>query len=157
MRIRASADSKRMKIDPTSVRPAAAPRRLGSTNPSGAAASDFAKSLDEAGAAGGKTAVAANPGLGGLTTVLALQETPDALAKRARQRAKERGDTLLDQLEEIRLGLLLGVIPLSRLEQLAQLVRAKREVIDDPRLESILDEIEVRAAVELAKLALHRS
>jgi hypothetical protein len=36
---------------------------------------------------------------------------------------------------------------------LAQLVRARRDQVDDPRLIAILDEIELRAAVELAKLA----
>ena len=50
-------------------------------------------------------------------------------------------------------GLLLGTIPMSKLEQLAQLIRAKREQIDDPKLLEILDEIELRAAVELAKLS----
>ena len=53
---------------------------------------------------------------------------------------------------EIRLGLLLGTIPQSRLEQLAHLVRAQREQLNDPKLTAVLDEIELRAAVELAKL-----
>jgi hypothetical protein len=89
-----------------------------------------------------------------LTTVLALQEAPDATTRnRARQRAKERGGLMLDHLEEIRLGLLTGTIPVAKLEQLGQLVRAKREQIDDPKLLEILDEIELRAAVELAKLS----
>jgi hypothetical protein len=88
-----------------------------------------------------------------MNTVLALQEAPDATRGRARQRAKERGNLMLDQLEEIRLGLLLGTIPMAKLEHLAQLVRAKREQIDDPKLLEILDEIELRAAVELAKLS----
>jgi hypothetical protein len=42
---------------------------------------------------------------------------------------------------------------MAKLEQLATLVRAKREQIDDPKLLAILDEIELRAAVELAKLS----
>lgn len=41
---------------------------------------------------------------------------------------------------------------MARLEALAQLIRAKREQVDDPRLDEILGEIELRAAVELAKL-----
>ena len=60
---------------------------------------------------------------------------------------------MLDELEQIRLGLLLGAIPRARLEQLAQMVRARREQLDDAKLIAILDEIELRAAVELAKLA----
>ena len=88
-----------------------------------------------------------------LSVVLAVQETPDAAKGRAKQRARDRGMKMLDFLEEIRIGLLLGVIPKERLEQLAQMVRAKREQIDDPKLTAILDEIELRAAVELAKLS----
>ena len=60
---------------------------------------------------------------------------------------------MLDELEQIRLGLLLGQIPRARLEQLAQMVRARREQLDDPKLIAILDDIELRAAVELAKLS----
>jgi hypothetical protein len=60
---------------------------------------------------------------------------------------------MLDELEQIRLGLLLGQIPQARLEQLAQMVRARREQLDDPKLIAILDDIELRAAVELAKLS----
>jgi hypothetical protein len=33
------------------------------------------------------------------------------------------------------------------------MVRARREQLDDPKLIAILDEIELRAAVELAKLS----
>ena len=60
---------------------------------------------------------------------------------------------MLDELEQIRLGLLLGQIPRARLEQLAQMVRARREQLDDLKLIAILDDIELRAAVELAKLS----
>jgi hypothetical protein len=88
-----------------------------------------------------------------LNTVLALQEAPDATRGRAKQRARQRGGLMLDHLDEIRMGLLLGTVPMAKLEQLAQLVRVKREQIDDPKLLAILDEIELRAAVELAKLS----
>jgi hypothetical protein len=33
------------------------------------------------------------------------------------------------------------------------MVRVRREQVDDPKLTAILDEIELRAAVELAKLS----
>ena len=38
------------------------------------------------------------------------------------------------------------------LGQIVRLVRSRREAFDDPKLSAILDEIELRAAVELAKL-----
>lgn len=140
-----------MKIDPTQIRPTAT-RRVGSAQP--ASGGDFAAALhEETVATGGKSAVGGAVALSGVSTVLALQGTPDSTERRARQRAVQRGDAMLDDLEEIRLGLLLGAISRARLEQLAQLVRVRREQVDDPKLMAILDEIELRAAVELAKLA----
>jgi hypothetical protein len=59
---------------------------------------------------------------------------------------------LLDRLDELRLGLLGGRLSMAALERLTLLVAENRGKVDDPRLTQILDEIEVRAAVELAKL-----
>jgi len=139
-----------MKIDPTSLRPTVAKRAGAGAAP--AAQGDFARALRDESGALGPGAIGGPIGLGGLTAVLAVQESPDQLTRRARRRAQERADEILDHLDEIRIGLLLGTIPASRLAGLASLVRAKREQVDDPRLDQILDEIELRAAVELAKL-----
>ena len=140
-----------MKIDPTQIRPTAT-RRVGPAN--APSSGGFAEALhEESAATGGKSAVGGSVGLAGVSAVLALQGTPDSTERRARQRAVQRGDAMLDELEQIRLGLLLGAIPRARLEQLAQLVRIRREQIEDPKLMAILDDIELRAAVELAKLS----
>lgn len=138
-----------MKIDPTKIRPTTT-RRIGGSHPPGSA--DFASALHDEAAAGGTHGIGGGVGLGGVSTVLALQGTSDSTERRGRRKAVERGGTMLDMLEEVRLGLLLGTIPQSRLEQLAQLVRVQREQVNDPKLTAILDEIELRAAVELAKL-----
>lgn len=139
-----------MKIDPTQVR-ATATRRVGTAQAS--SGGGFTAALQEESAAPGANGAVGGPvGLSGVSTVLALQGAPDSTERRARQRAIQRGDAMLDDLEQIRLGLLLGSIPRAKLEQLAQLVRVRREQVDDPRLMAILDEIELRAAVELAKL-----
>jgi hypothetical protein len=140
-----------MKVEPTAPRPSTTVRKTagGGTTTSGG----FAKALSDTQPAHSPQ-MPVSVGFTDITSVLALQEAPDATTrKRARQRAKERGGLMLDQLDEIRLGLLLGTVPVAKLEQLGQLVRAKREQIDDPRLLEILDEIELRAAVELAKLS----
>ena len=63
------------------------------------------------------------------------------------------GAEILDRLEEIRRGLLMGSIPKDRLQELAHLVREKRERGADPVVSRLLDEIELRAEVELAKLS----
>ena len=141
-----------MKVEPVAPRPATTVRKTaGGAAASGSGA--FAKALNDAQPSHGPQ-MPVSVGFTDLNTVLALQEAPDATSRnRARQRAKERGGLMLDHLEEIRMGLLMGTIPIAKLEQLGQLVRAKREQIDDPKLLEILDEIEVRAAVELAKLS----
>lgn len=91
--------------------------------------------------------VASATGLGGL---LSIQEVPDALT--GKQKAKREAEDILDELEELRIGLLMGSVPIWRLEKIESLVARKREQINDPRLLEVLNEVEVRAAVELAKL-----
>jgi hypothetical protein len=139
-----------MKVEPSAPRPATSVRKTGGSSATGSGA--FAKALSDTQPSHGP-GMPLSVGFADMNTVLALQEAPDATRGRAKRRAKERGDMMLDHLDEIRMGLLLGTIPMARLEQLAQLVRAKREQIDDPKLLAILDEIELRAAVELAKLS----
>jgi hypothetical protein len=142
-----------MKVDPVATRPATTVRKTAGGGTSATSSGDFAKALTDTTPSHGPQ-MPVSVGLTDLNTVLALQEAPDATTRnRAKQRAKERGGMMLDQLEEIRIGLLMGTIPMAKLEMLAQLVRAKREQIDDPKLLAILDEIELRAAVELAKLS----
>jgi hypothetical protein len=88
--------------------------------------------------------------------LLAVQEATDSTDQEARRRARrrlyERGESILDHLDELRHGLLLGTIPKERIIQLAQMVRGKRDKVDDPLLAQVLDEIELRAEVELAKM-----
>ncbi|HEV2548476.1 MAG TPA: flagellar assembly protein FliX [Stellaceae bacterium] len=85
-----------------------------------------------------------------LDALLTVQEIPDATA--GRRRAVQRGEALLDRLEDVRLALLTGVLPRERLEELSRLARTNRAAITDPRLSAILDDIDLRVAVELAKL-----
>ena len=93
---------------------------------------------------------AAPPTVSALDTLLTVQEIPDATA--GRRRAVQRGDALLDRLDDVRLALLTGVLPRERLEQLARLAGTSRAQVTDPRLNAVLDEIDLRVAVELAKL-----
>ena len=82
--------------------------------------------------------------------LLALQEVPDAVARNARGR--RRGEDLLDRLDELRLALLTGRLSPGRIHALSAMVAAQKEQVTDPGLSQILEEIELRAAVELAKL-----
>ena len=91
----------------------------------------------------------ATSSLAAIDTLIALQEVPDALAGKAK--AARRGRDMLDLLEDIRDGLLLGGISRETLNRLLQLVNVKREEFVDPGLSALLDDIELRARVELAK------
>ncbi len=81
-----------------------------------------------------------------------MQEVDDPIA--GRTRALGYGHDLLDRLDEIRHALLFGAIPRHRLLALQREVREKRVAEEDPRLDGLLDEIDLRAAAELAKLGI---
>lgn len=140
-----------IKIDPIGPKPVTASRRPGAAAPAGSG-SEFAKALGDS-QAGSAAQVSVGISVNSLSVVLAVQETPDATKGRAKARARDRGLKMLDYLDDIRIGLLMGLVPKEKLEQLAQMVRARREQLDDPQLTAILDDIELRAAVELAKLS----
>jgi hypothetical protein len=138
-----------MRIEPNRPVKAAASRRDEKAGAAGV--SSFAELL------GGEKAAAAQAAApaAGITSLLALQELqelPDATT--GRRRAIERGETLLDGLDELRLGLLTGTIGRDKLAHLARAVRSARVTCDDPRLQDVLDDIELRAEVELAKLSV---
>lgn len=85
-----------------------------------------------------------------LDAILALQGVEDSAGERGRGVAQ--GEQLLLLLDDVRDGLLAGGIPRVTLNRLAHAVGTRREAFADPSLQVILDEIELRARVELAKL-----
>ncbi len=95
-------------------------------------------------------AVAGPSALTSLDVLLALQETPGPTERR--KRALRRAGGLLDALDQVKLALLEeGGDPRGALDRLRSLSRDLRDGTDDMGLESVLDEVETRAAVELAK------
>jgi hypothetical protein len=134
-----------MKVDSTKGTGISGVRRGGKSGKSGA--SEFSKFLDET-AETGQTAGPA--GVQSVDSVLSVQEVGERHG--GRRQARARAELMLDRLEDIRHGLLMGAIPRDRLQDLATAVRQQREAVDDPRIVEILDEIELRARVELAKL-----
>ncbi len=81
--------------------------------------------------------------------LLALQAVGDATEGRRRQAVK-RGRTLLDTLEEMRADLLAGRANPAMLDRLAAILAEERETAG-PQLDALLDDIELRVHVELAK------
>lgn len=95
----------------------------------------------------------AGPGpIAAVETILTLQGFDDSTDGRSKGLA--HGQNLLDMLDQVRDGLLAGAIPRATLTRLATAVSRKQEGFVDPKLQNVLDEIDLRARVELAKLEL---
>jgi hypothetical protein len=142
-----------MKIDRTgSARPAAPAKRsekAGKTQSSNFSQHMKAAPEVEAEAAPG---VAPTSTVSAVDALLSIQEVEDATTGQARSRARKWGHDMLDQLDRLRIGIIGGVVPRQDLERIAAAIERQRVRTNDPRLELILDEIELRAKVELAKL-----
>ena len=87
-----------------------------------------------------------------VSTVDALPPVEPATADSDKKHASSRAALMLDRLEDIRQGLLVGAISKPKLEELAGTIKETRESALDPTMSDILDEIELRAKIELAKL-----
>jgi hypothetical protein len=115
-----------------------------------AGGSGFSVSLSDAASAGAPAApVAGASAVSSVDALLALQEYPASLEKR--RRAVKRATRLLDHLDEVKIAILDSVPTDGALERLSQAVREARIGTDDEKLDGVLNEIETRAAVELAK------
>jgi class II flagellar assembly regulator FliX len=86
----------------------------------------------------------------GVEALLALQDVESATERK--RRSVRRAGRLLDELDDIKIALLGGDLNQGQLERLGRAIRDQRSATEDPKLEALLDEIETRAAVELAKL-----
>ncbi|MGB5093476.1 MAG: flagellar assembly protein FliX [Parvibaculum sp.] len=105
--------------------------------------------LDNVRAAAGLTGATS---IGVVDAFLALQGADgvdDAL--HAPRKAIERGEEMLNVLDDMKLSLLSGQMPQRQLSRLLGLVDSQRSQALDPALTEILDQIELRAMVELAK------
>lgn len=131
-----------MKIEPgRNVGPSNSAAKAGK-----AAAPGFAPATDAP-----QRAAAASPtgAVTSLDAILALQGAEDPALRRSRQR--RRGEEALDALEELEKGLLLGRAP-GALKSRLEALRGRSEKTGDEGLDAVLQEIDVRLAVEAAKL-----
>lgn len=109
--------------------------------------------VPEASAAPAAAPAAPSRGVASLGALMALQSFEGPGERR--RRAIGRGRTALDALEAIKLGLLAGTLDAAAVLRLKSAASAMGETSGDPRLDSVLAEVELRAAVELAKLSRH--
>jgi hypothetical protein len=120
-----------------------------SARPNGVAAAGFEPASTSVREAAPASPTGALNTVTSLDALLALQEAPGPMERR--RRAVKRAGRLLDMLDSVKLSLLEGANPSSTLNALKQVAGEARGETDDPGLEGVLDEIETRAAVELAK------
>lgn len=134
-----------MKITGNGPIRTATPRRTERTGKT--AAAGFSSELRED---SGVSSVGRSSDVGAISALLAAQEIGDFGEEQ--RRAFQRGEDILERLDELRHGLLIGAFPKERLNRLLETVRRQHEQFRDPKLREVLQEIELRAMVELAKL-----
>ncbi len=87
-----------------------------------------------------------------LDSLLAVKQTEDPTQKQSKKRMQQRASSILDKLEGLRVKMLTGNLTVGHMIDVADVVASHREKIDDPALTAIMDEIDLRAQVELAKM-----
>lgn len=87
----------------------------------------------------------------GVDALLAMQEVGDATEEKARRQGVKYGEDLLERLNALQDALLMGAISKNTLMDMAHKLRQGRVKFTDPRLNEVLDEIELRVEIEIAK------
>lgn len=93
--------------------------------------------------------IAPPPMVGG---ILSVQEVAGDETRRGR--TIKRGHQMLDALEDLKLSILLGEVSVEQLGAVRERMREQKEKVNDPELREVMNQIEIRAAVELAKFGL---
>lgn len=117
----------------------------------GAGDASFSGMIDGAGDVASPAAASGVMSIQGIDALLSLQEAGDGTHGGGNKKARMRAEVLLDQLDKVRMGLLSGGIPVSTLQQLKNALHSQRAEVMDPGLNEVLDEIDLRVQVELAK------
>lgn len=128
------------------VRGASPVRKAGKAGKAGSA--DFSQHLSDDGVTGAG-ALSGVAGVSAVGALIGIQEVESATDREAR--GKKRANLILNEMDDLRLALLTGTITKEQLLRLSSMVQSQKEKIDDPRLAAVLDEIDLRARVELAK------
>ncbi len=118
-------------------------KRAGSAASPGFAPAGAAEETHYVASTGATSAVAS------LDALLALQAEEPVAQRRARQ--AKRGKAVLDALQDLEKGIVLGRAPAALKSELENL-RARAESSGDAGLDAVMLEIDTRLAVELAKL-----
>jgi hypothetical protein len=87
-----------------------------------------------------------------LDALLALQGAEDPAKGASRKRMRQRALNILGKLDDLRMAMLNGTMTVGHMIDVADVVASHRENVSDPSLTAIMDEIDLRAQVELAKM-----
>jgi len=93
-------------------------------------------------------------GIASVDILLAAQSVEDSTQKSSKQRMKKRADDILDTLNDLKIAMVTGNVTIGHMISIADVVASHRDSIIDAELSTILDEIDLRAHVELAKLGM---
>lgn len=139
-----------MKIDgPNKTSGPKGPSKTGGAKSTGSTA--FSGLIDDTEETSGASGSSGASSITRLDALLSLQEMGDSTSEEATKRAKKRGLQLLDELDVLRMGILTGTVTQGQLNQLGHMLQTHRDKVMDPLLGSVLDEIDLRVQVELAK------
>lgn len=130
--------------------PSSSTSAIGAKRAGGSVAPGFVLPFDEVGTPSPVSRAASTAGISNIGALLALQSDDDITERR--RRATRRSNSLLDQLDGIRLAILGDGVSREQVAHLATTLREYRDQVDDPALNALLDDVELRAEVELAKL-----
>jgi Class II flagellar assembly regulator len=114
-----------------------------------AAPGSFTLSEGEAARASGSSVALRS--VGGIDALMALQGLEDPTERR--KQAVRRGRVALDALDELKVGLLGGLLSQGTLNKLKSAAGFLKGSSGDDGLDAVLSEIELRVEVEIAKMA----
>lgn len=112
----------------------------------------FADLLADADAADATAAANQMAAAAPLHHLLTLQEISEEDVQR--RKTIQHGNALLDTLEGLRRQILSGGVTLATLDDMERQLAAGRLVTQDAKLNALMDDIELRVAVESAKLTM---
>lgn len=136
-----------MKVEgPKKSQSASSSKKSSASGADGVDFSQYIKSGQET------SAVSTARAITNVDSLLSVQAAEDPTERAARGRMRERSDKIIEGLEKIRVAMLTGDLTVGHMIDIADVVASHREKIQDPKLTDIMDEIDLRAQVELAKM-----
>lgn len=112
---------------------------------------DFSGVLGEVDQAKATSQIEAVSAVASIDAVMALQSVDDALF--AKKKAVQKGQDILEKLEDLRQSILFGQVKPQDLMKISDQLSSIHQEHLDPKLKNILNEIQLRAEVEMAKYA----